>query len=82
MARKQPRSPGLLFNLKEWLTLEDAAHHLSIMFGEEVTVADVLRLAIDKRLTLSVDFVNHGTVRKGIDESGKPSVNSDFKAGA
>jgi hypothetical protein len=65
MARKTAASPGLLFNLKEWLTLEDSARHLSIVFGETVAVADVLHLAIDKRLTLSVDFVNHGTVRKG-----------------
>jgi hypothetical protein len=54
-----------LFNLKEWLTLYDAARHLSIVFGEEVTQADVLRLALDKRLTLSVDFVNHANARKG-----------------
>jgi hypothetical protein len=58
-------SPGALFNLKEWLTLEDAAKHLTIVFGEEVKVSDVLRLAIDKRLTLSVNFVNHGEARKG-----------------
>ena len=25
-----------LFDLKEWLTLEDAAKHLTILFGEEV----------------------------------------------
>jgi hypothetical protein len=56
---------GRLFSLKEWLTLDDTARHLSIAFGEEVTRADVLRLAIDRRLTLSVNFVNHATVRKG-----------------
>lgn len=48
-----------LFNLKEWLTVADAARHLSIVFGEEVTEADVLRLALDGRLRLSVHFVNH-----------------------
>jgi len=54
-----------LFNLKEWLTLEEAATHLSPLFGEVVTVADILRLALDKRLTLSVWFVNHTMARKG-----------------
>ena len=55
---------GKLFNLKQWLTVEDAARHLSIVFGEEVSVADVFRLALDQELTLSVDFVNgaHGRV--------------------
>jgi hypothetical protein len=36
---------GKLFKLKEWLTLADAAQHLSIIFGEEVKEDDVLRLA-------------------------------------
>ena len=49
---------GKLFNLKEWLTVADAARHLSIVFGEDVTEADVLRLALDGRLRLSVNFVN------------------------
>ena len=43
MVRKPQASK--LFNLKEWLTLDDAAKHLSIVFGEEVTRADILRLA-------------------------------------
>lgn len=48
-----------LLKLKEWLTVADAARHLSIAFGEDVTEADVLRLALDGRLRLSVYFVNH-----------------------
>lgn len=48
-----------LFNLKEWLTVPDAARNLSIVCGEEVTEADVLRLALDGHLKLSVNFVNH-----------------------
>ncbi len=63
MARKPEASK--LFSLKEWLTLDDAAKHLSIVFGEEVTRSDVLRLALDNRLTLSVNFVNHASARKG-----------------
>ena len=56
---------GKLFNLKEWLTVTDAARHLAIVFGEDVTEADVLRLALDGRLRLSVYFVNHATARCG-----------------
>jgi hypothetical protein len=48
-----------LLNLKEWLTIADAARHLSILFGEDVSEPDVLRLALDGHLTLSVYFVNH-----------------------
>lgn len=54
-----------LFNLKEWLTVADAARHLSIVFGEEVTEADVLRLGLDGHLKLSVNFVNHAHARYG-----------------
>jgi hypothetical protein len=56
---------GRLFNLKEWLTVADAARHLSIVFGEDMTEADVLRLALDGRLRLSVYFVNHAEARCG-----------------
>lgn len=54
-----------LFNLKEWLTVADAARHLSIAFGEDVTEADVLRLALDGSLRLSIYFVNHAKARCG-----------------
>ena len=47
-----------LLKLKEWLTIPDTARHLSIIFSEEVSEADVLRLALDGHLTLSVNFVN------------------------
>jgi hypothetical protein len=48
-----------LFKLKQWLTLPDAAKHLTGVCGEEVTEADILRLGLDGRLTLSVNFVNY-----------------------
>lgn len=65
MAKQTPPKPSKLFSLKEWLTLDDAARHLTLLFEEEVTVADVLRLALDKHLTLSVWFVNKTRARKG-----------------
>lgn len=54
-----------LFNLKEWLTVADTARYLSIKFGEDATEADVLRLALDGRLKLSVYFVNRAKARSG-----------------
>lgn len=54
-----------LLKLKEWLTTEEAAKRLSITAGEEVTEADVLRLALDGHLTLSVYLVNHARARMG-----------------
>lgn len=54
-----------LLKLKEWLTVDDAARRLSITAGESVTEADILRLALDGHLTLSVYFVNHAYARAG-----------------
>lgn len=54
-----------LFTLKKWLTLQEAARHLSIVFGEEISKADVLRLALDGHLKLSVNFVNRARARGG-----------------
>lgn len=54
-----------LLKLKEWLTVEETAMRLSISAGEEVTAADILRLALDGHLTLSVYFVNHARGRPG-----------------
>jgi hypothetical protein len=47
-----------LLKLKDWLTVADAARHLSIQFGEDITEADVLRFGLDGHLTLSAYFVN------------------------
>lgn len=54
-----------LFKLKEWLTIPETARHLSGLFGEPVTEADVLRLALDGHLKLSVHFVNISRARFG-----------------
>ncbi len=54
-----------LFALKKWLTVPEAARHLTLMLGEEVCEADVLRLALDGHLTLSVSFLNEVRARKG-----------------
>lgn len=54
-----------LFSLKSWLTLEEAADHLSCTLQEPVTVPDLLRLAIDGHLVLSAHFVNHASANFG-----------------
>jgi hypothetical protein len=57
--------PLKLFKLKEWLTLPDAAKHLTGVCNEEVTEADILRLALDGHLKLSVNLVNATIARYG-----------------
>lgn len=54
-----------LLKLRKWVTVPEAARHLSIVLGEEVSEADVLRLALDGHLQLSVDFVNGTLARLG-----------------
>lgn len=56
---------GKLFNLKKWLTLPDTARHLTLLFGEDVTEADVLRLALDGHIRLSANFVNSSLAMSG-----------------
>lgn len=47
---------GKLLALKEWVTLEAASAHLELELGEAVGPADVLQLALDGALRLSVRF--------------------------
>lgn len=54
-----------MLKLKEWVTVPEAANHLSAMFEEDVREADVLRLAIDGHLKLSVNFIGHVDARCG-----------------
>jgi hypothetical protein len=49
---------GKLFRLKKWLTITDTAKYLSSIFDEEMNDADVLRLALDGCLTLSVLLID------------------------
>lgn len=58
-------TPSKLLRFKEWLTVPEAAKHLSAICEEEVSEADVLRLALDGHLKLSVNFVNHTYAKRG-----------------
>ena len=65
MNKDQTPVRSKLFKLKKWLTVPDAARHLSILFDEEVSEADVLQLALDRHLKLSVNFVNNADAKCG-----------------
>lgn len=54
-----------IYRFREWLTIPETARRMSISFDDDVTEADVLRLALDRRLQLSVNFVNHAKARCG-----------------
>ena len=54
-----------LLKLKRWLSVPDAARHLTILLGEEVSEADMFRLALDGHVTLSVNLVNGARGRLG-----------------
>lgn len=56
---------GKLLKLKDWLTAPEAARHLTLLFGEDVSEADIYRLALDGHLTLSVYLVNAASARCG-----------------
>lgn len=43
-----------LLKLKKWLTVDDAAQHLSIVIGEKISAADLLQLALDGKIKLSI----------------------------
>lgn len=54
-----------LFNLKQWLTVPEAARKLSLEYNEQVSEADILQYALDGHLRLSVNFVNFVQARPG-----------------
>lgn len=55
-----------LFRLKEWVTIPEAARHLSQILEESISEADVLQLALDKQIKISVIFPNGAFAKVGI----------------
>lgn len=47
-----------LLNLRSWVSVEQAADHLSSVFSERVTTADIWMFAVNGKLTLSIAFPN------------------------
>jgi hypothetical protein len=54
-----------LFKLKEWVTIEEAAAHISNLLGEPATEADIYRFALDGYIKISANFINHAQARLG-----------------
>lgn len=54
-----------LLKFKTWLTLADAAKHLSNICEGKVTEADILQLALDRHIKLSVKFINPVKATRG-----------------
>jgi hypothetical protein len=54
-----------LLKLKEWLTIPEAARHLSEIMAEPVGEADLLQMALDGHIKLSVYFPNRAKARMG-----------------
>lgn len=65
MTNKRTRHESELSILKSFLTVKDAAGHLSKLYNEEVGEAHVLRMALDGQLKLSINFVNYAFVKCG-----------------
>ncbi|MCP5160686.1 MAG: hypothetical protein H7A00_03320 [Hahellaceae bacterium] len=55
-----------LLDLKKWLSLSEAAGYLSQRLCESVTDADVLRLALDKEIVISVRLVKIAYGESGV----------------
>lgn len=54
-----------IFKLREWFTIAEAARHLSDLFDDKLTEADVLRFGLDGHLRLSVNLLNHAKAHSG-----------------
>lgn len=54
-----------LFKLKEYLSLDEAKAYLTNTLEEEVSMADIYRLALDEYLTISVKFHSMVTAASG-----------------
>lgn len=54
-----------LFQLKEWLTIRDAARQLTSMLNEDVSEADIYQLALDGNLIISAYLPNGADAKKG-----------------
>lgn len=54
-----------LSRLKKWLTLDDSAKYLSLLTREEVTTNDLLQVALQGDITLSINLVNSYPAQTG-----------------
>lgn len=62
-----------LFTLREWLPIDDASNYLSNVFNEKVSVSDILTLALEGRIGLSIRFESSLTARLAKSSENEPS---------
>jgi hypothetical protein len=71
-----------LLALKQWVSIEDAARFLSLGLQEVVNAADVLQMALEGQLRISVSFVNGVWAQRGslttIDDANLPPPCADL----
>jgi hypothetical protein len=71
-----------LLRLRKWLPLADAARVLSGLMEEDISESDLLRLALDRQLTLSAHFVNGAWVREWVVLGDKSAKSTDVPRSA
>ncbi len=54
-----------LFELKEWVTLDEAKKHLNGILKQKIKKTDLYRLALDGHIILSVNFINGADAKLG-----------------
>lgn len=54
-----------LLKLKQWLTINEAARHLTQIFNEPVEYSDILQMSLDGHFKLSVNFPNTAAAKLG-----------------
>lgn len=55
-----------LFKIKQWVTAQQALDFLTLQLGEEVTPLDLLQLAVERKLKISVKFDHRVPVKLGV----------------
>jgi hypothetical protein len=67
-------TPEKLLQMKEWLTVSEAAEYLRQVFDKHLTAADVLRYALNGHLKLSLRFLSGVAVAAGESQEGRGSL--------
>jgi len=56
---------GRIWRTRPWLELDQAAKQLSNMFDEEVTAADLIQLALENKIKMSVNLIGVASGKRG-----------------
>lgn len=66
-----------LLKLKEWVSIPDAAKYISEKLQESVSDKDVIQLALDERLPISIKFIDSAEVNVILRMDGKTEIYDD-----